>query len=248
MVRLIGNGVITIVLFALMPFELAQRTSVDMLTGFQLRKSNAGSFLAAALLGLSLWPVAIEFARMQSGSLEQTEEIKELFQRVSASLNAVPLAVKLVALALIPAVCEELFFRGYLMTAFRTSMSNPLAILLSGSLFGLFHVISTLSFERFIPTFFLGLVLGWICCRAKSVLPGMLLHTVHNSLILSMHAFEKELTALGIGTEAADHVPRTWLIGSGIISLAAIGLMTASNRKKQDATEKQPTVSTRAFN
>jgi hypothetical protein len=45
-------------------------------------------------------------------------------------------------------------------------------------LFGLFHVVigSPASPERFLPSVFMGLLLGWLAWRSGSVLPGMLLH------------------------------------------------------------------------
>ena len=228
--RLVGNAVITIALFALFPLGIAYWTAVDLMKGFNLRKATVASFVAACLFGLSLWPFAIELARFQSSSMEQSEAFKELFERVSASLNAISLPMKLLALALIPAICEELFFRGYLMTALRTGMSTPLAIGVSSCLFGLFHVMATLSFERFAPTCFLGFVLGWVCYRTGSVIPGMLLHTVHNSLILLMQNYVKELSAWGIGTGTEQHVPATWLAGASLAVAVAVTIMILGTR------------------
>ena len=230
--RLIGNAIITIVLFAFMPLALAKWNAVDVVQGFRLNGSSILSFVAAIILGISLWPFAIELARFQTNSFEQSEAIKELFERINASLNSIPLPAKLLALAVIPAVCEELFFRGYLLTAFRTGMSGPLAVVLSSCLFGLFHVIATLSFERFVPTCFLGLILGWVCCRTESVLPGMLLHTTHNSLILLMQTYAKELTAMGIGTEADQQIPVLWLTGAASAVIVASGMMLLGTRDR----------------
>lgn len=229
--RLVGNAIITIVLFAFFPVVVSYWNSVDLMKGFNLRKATAASFVAACLFGLSLWPFAIELARFQSTSLENNEAFKELFERVSASLNAVSLPVKLLALALIPAICEELFFRGYLMTALRTGMSAALAIVLSSCLFGLFHVMATLSFERFAPTCFLGLVLGWVCYRTGSVIPGMVLHTVHNSLILLMQSYVKQLAEWGIGAGTEQHVPATWLVGASIAVAIAVVILVLGTRK-----------------
>lgn len=229
---LVGNAVITIVLFALLPLAMAFWNSIDLNSGFQLRPATVASFVAAVILGLSLWPFALELARWQTNSLAQSDAIKELFERVSASLNAIPLAIKILALAVIPAVCEELFFRGYLLTAFRTRVSTSMAILLSAALFGLFHVLATLTFERFVPTFFLGVVLGVICCLTRSVLPGMVLHTTHNSLIIAMQSFVKELAALGIGSEATDRIPAAWLAGAGTAVLVAAVIMFLGTRER----------------
>ena len=233
---LIGNSILTILLFAIGPLALARWTGVEWISGFRLRGASLLAFFSAVLLGLSLWPFAHEL-ELQAISPARIEMIKELFKPIEAMLNATPLSAKLLALAVIPAVCEELFFRGYLMTAFRTGMSTPLAIMLSGVLFGLFHVIvmDSLFFERFVPTCFLGVILGWVCYRTGSVLPGMLLHALHNGTLLSISSFMKELVALGIGAETQEHLPSTWLICAGLAVTVGTGLMILATSRRSAA-------------
>jgi ABC-2 type transport system permease protein/sodium transport system permease protein len=230
--RLIGNAVITILLFAVGPLLLARWTAVSLGEGLRLRKTSLLAFVASALLGLSLWPFAYEL-ELVAISPERVEVMKKLFEQIKTMLDAIPLPVKLVSLALIPAICEELFFRGYLLTALRTGMAIPLAIALSGVLFGLFHVIvmDSLFFERFVPTCFLGLILGMVCYRTGSVLPGMLLHSLHNGLLLSMSSFTQELATLGIGTQEQEHLPRLWLAGAGTIVVVATIVLVWGTRQ-----------------
>ena len=231
--RLIGNAVLTIVLFAAGPLALARWTGVDWTTGFRLKAATPIAYVSAGLLGLSLWPFAYEL-ELQAISPERIEVMKELFKQIKTSLDAIPLPVKLVALALIPAVCEELFFRGYLLTALRTGMSTPLAIILSSCLFGLFHVIvlNSLFFERFVPTCFLGLILAWICVRTESILPGMLLHSLHNGLLLSLSSFTNELASLGIGTETQEHLPTRWIVAAAVCVALALAMLILSTRRR----------------
>ena len=235
--RLIGNALLTILLFAVGPLALASWTRVEWGEGFRLRGSSIISFIAAALLGLSLWPFAYEL-ELQAIAPDRLEVMKDLFKQIKTTLDAIPLPAKLVALALIPAVCEELFFRGYLLTSLRTGMSTPLAIILSGCLFGLFHVIvmESLFFERFVPTCFLGIILGWVCYRTGSVLPGMLLHTLHNALLLSMSSFTKELATMGIGAETQEHLPTLWILAAGIAVAAAFVMMILGTRQPSSVT------------
>ena len=234
--RLIGNAVITILLFAVGPLLLARWTAVSLGEGLRLRETSLLAFVASALLGLSLWPFAYEL-ELVAISPERVEVMKKLFEQIKTMLDAIPLPVKLVSLALIPAICEELFFRGYLLTALRTGMAIPLAIALSGVLFGLFHVIvmDSLFFERFVPTCFLGLILGMVCYRTGSVLPGMLLHSLHNGLLLSMSSFTQELATLGIGTQEQEHLPRLWLAGAGAIVVVATIVLVWGTRQPDQA-------------
>ncbi len=230
--RMVGNAVLTILLFAIGPLLFARWNGVEWGEGFRLRGSSVVSFIAAALLGLSLWPFAYEL-ELQAISPDRLEVMKDLFKQIKTTLDAIPLPAKLVALALIPAVCEELFFRGYLLTSLRTGMATPLAIVLSGCLFGLFHVIvmESLFFERFVPTCFLGIILGWVCYRTGSVLPGMLLHSLHNGLLLSVSSFTKELATLGVGTESQEHLPAWWILAAGTtVAIAFLMLILGTPR------------------
>jgi sodium transport system permease protein len=234
--RLIANAILTILLFAIGPLALARWTGVEWGEGFQLRGASWLAFGAAALLGLSLWPFAFEL-ELYAISPAQIEIImKEQSKQIITMMDMIPLPAKLLAIAVIPAVCEELFFRGYLLTALRTGMSTTLSIGLSGVLFGLFHVIAmdSLFFERFFPTCFLGLILGWVCCRTGSVLPGMLLHMLHNGLLLSVSSFTKELASLGIGTETQEHLPGIWLVSAGAtVAVATLLLVLGTTEPKK---------------
>lgn len=232
---LIGNAVITILLFALLPLGLGLWNHIDPAEGFRLRRAPLISFVAAVILGLSLWPFALEVARFQSSSFEPSEAMKETFERITKNLNTVPPLVKILALAVIPAVCEELYFRGYLLTAFRSGMSIPLAVILSSCLFGMFHVTQELSFVRFAPTCFLGLILGWVCYRTGSVLPGMVLHATHNSVILLAQTYIKELTAMGIGTGTDQNIPLSWLIAAAVAVSIAAGIISVGASRRSTA-------------
>ena len=229
--RLAGNAVLTILLFAIGPLIVTRWMGVDWSEGFRLRGAAVSSFVAAVLLSVSLWPFAFELELLVI-SQDQIKVMQDLFEPLKKSLEMIPLPAKIVAIALIPAVCEELFFRGYFLTALRTAMSAPLAIILSGCLFGLFHVIvlNMLCFERFVPTCFLGVILGWICYRSGSVLPGMLMHTIHNSLILLLDSYTEELKKYGIGTESQQHLPTSWLLSAGTLVLVAVCIMNFSPR------------------
>ncbi len=101
--------------------------------------------------------------------------------------------------AVIPAAAEEFFFRGFVMSSLKKSVGPLLQILISGAVFGAFHVISgsVLSIEKFLPTTFLGLVLGWVAYRTGSLYPGILLHAMHNALMFSLAFYDTWLLERG---------------------------------------------------
>jgi ABC-2 type transport system permease protein/sodium transport system permease protein len=224
-VRLALNMAVTAFLFLVLPLALAGYCAINIVSGFSLGRARPLSFLAAAMLGLSLWPFAYELVLLQTP--DRVGDFIKLFETFKTQIDAVPLVWKLMALAVIPAVCEELFFRGYLQTAFRAEMSGPLAVLLSSMLFGLFHVVvrDALFFERFAPTCFLGVILGVVCLKTGSIWPGMLLHVLHNGLLLTVSNYTSQLQALGIGNEEQQHLPSLWLAAATLVAASALALL-----------------------
>jgi ABC-2 type transport system permease protein/sodium transport system permease protein len=138
----------------------------------------------------------------------------------------------LLALALVPGVCEEFFFRGMLYSSLRSITSPWRTILISAVVFGLFHVVAgtILAPERFLPSMMLGMVLGWVRHRTQSVVPCMALHTVHNGLLLSVAYWRDALAARGFGVEEASHLPLTWLAVAACGALAALALLAFTTR------------------
>ena len=98
---------------------------------------------------------------------------------------------------------------------------KAIAILTTAAVFGFFHLVTpnAIVVERFLPTFLLGIVLGWIRFRSGSIWPGMLLHICHNGLIVMIFSYEKELIARGWGIEDQSHLPPAWL---GVAALMAM--------------------------
>lgn len=87
------------------------------------------------------------------------------------------LFVQFLSLCLVPAVTEELFFRGALQGLLRPSGSAA-AIFGTALLFGLLH----LDLAQGLTAFVCAVFLGWLAERSGSILPGMLLHFINNTL------------------------------------------------------------------
>lgn len=73
-------------------------------------------------------------------------------------------------------ICEELLFRGTIQRGFE-SFGAVKSILVTSVLFGLMHV----DFQRFLGTFLLGGIIGFIVYRTNSIYGGILAHFTNNS-------------------------------------------------------------------
>ena len=89
----------------------------------------------------------------------------------------------LVGACVLAPVLEEMLFRGIILRSFLQQYRQRKAILLSALLFGFAH----LNIYQFVVASLLGLLLGWLYERSRSLWPGILLHASYNaSIVLSL--------------------------------------------------------------
>ena len=133
---------------------------------------------AGLLLPLLLHPVSIEVGAFLGEHFfeEPPAHIVRAAEVIKAS--EVPVLVAIAVFALTPAICEELTFRGFLLTGLATNRRWTLAIVLSALAFGLVHWYPPQVFNAAL----LGLVLGLIAVRSGSLLPGVAFHLIYNSI------------------------------------------------------------------
>lgn len=176
-------GIITTLLLTQYGFFLVPAVGLVVLFGFSARETLAlrlpslRGALAAVVLGLSAWAVAI-------GLLLRLVPVPESVAKSLGDLlllNGRPFALVFVLFALTPAICEELLFRGLLLAGLR-KLGPTAAVAISALLFGLAHG----SVYRLLPTAFLGVIIGLTRLRTRSILPGMIIHALNNGLALAL--------------------------------------------------------------
>ena len=233
--RILLSGLATALLFGLIPLLVAMLQRVRFSSAFRWSRVNLTSMLGAIILGVSLWPFAHEvylFSEFLGLASLRSDQIEAVSQMLDQWHQTSPLLI-VICLAISPALCEELLFRGYLFTAIGGVASTAVTIISSAALFGVFHVLTTnaLATERLLPSTFLGLALGWICYRTGSVIPGMLTHACHNGLLLLAAYYREPLDRLlGLGwVDEGRHVPASWIIGAALGS--SLGLVLLRPRK-----------------
>lgn len=82
----------------------------------------------------------------------------------------------ILCMALIPAIGEELFFRGVLQKILSEKIDFHVAILVASILFSLFHFELVAFFYRFL----FGVILGYLYYYTKNIFPSILLHFINN--------------------------------------------------------------------
>jgi ABC-type Na+ efflux pump permease subunit/membrane protease YdiL (CAAX protease family) len=171
----------TVLLFVLVPLAVAAWGRLRLGEALSLKPGAWAAYPAAVLLGLALVPLVLQgLAALESAGLVllRAEQLRAA-GAAAGPWRDYPLAAVVGAVALI-GLAEEVFFRGYLLSAFRTVMRPQVAIVASAVLFGVFHAVS--AFDRMLPSTVMGLVLGWVCYRSGSLFPAMILHALYDGL------------------------------------------------------------------
>lgn len=162
------------------------------------------SFLAAAIaLPLALHPLANELLHALHQFFPQLPDAAKAAFATMAD-QSLPLAVVIGAFALTPAICEEVAFRGFILSGLSRGGRTGIAILLSSITFGIIHMIPQQVFNATL----IGLVLGLIAVRSNSLLPGVLFHLCFNSMAV-LHA---QLSGHLLGQPESELGPARWFV------------------------------------
>lgn len=235
-VRMLGGALALAVVFGAAPLLIAYLGHITTKSAFALVRPSLLSLFGAILLGGGLWPFLYQFVlflRAHGWTVLQPEHLergKELLQQWRALSPIVLVAT----IAIVPAIFEELFFRGFLYSGLRTRLSTSAAVLSSGLLFGSFHLLVTdaLAFERFLPSLLLGLVLGAVRAASGSIVPGMILHACHNSIsvIIAIQGSAQPLSK--VAGESSSSIPTIWFLYAFVATVFGGLLIYLGRRRK----------------
>ncbi|MFL5307898.1 MAG: ABC transporter permease subunit/CPBP intramembrane protease [Polyangia bacterium] len=187
----------------------------------RLRRAPPAAFAGALLIGLSAWLVV---GMLAEWILPPPKEVVDHLRRAIAPASGQRgLAGSLLLMAVSPAICEEALFRGPILRGLATRFSPAVAAILTGILFGIYHV----DVWRLVPTALLGVGLSAIALASDSILPSMLAHFTNNAcIVLLARAHADDTQTLPAGTKIS-------LLGGGLLVLVAgVVCLARSSRKK----------------
>jgi sodium transport system permease protein len=133
----------------------------------------------AAVLAVALHPGVLALQSLVMRLYPVSQELQETLGKMFA--EAPSLWQLILVVAAVPAVCEELAFRGFILSGFRHLGHKWRAIIYGALFFGLTHSLLQQSMVACV----LGVVLGYLAVQSGSILPGMIFHLIHNSLAIA---------------------------------------------------------------
>ncbi|HEY5614448.1 MAG TPA: type II CAAX endopeptidase family protein [Bacteroidota bacterium] len=137
--------------------------------------------------------------------------MEEMFKGLVSAESMPELAFVLLVVAFVPAVVEELLFRGVIQNTFERMVSPLRAALITGVIFGMFH------FNPFavLPLIGLGCYFGMLKMRSQSIILPMTAHFINNALAVVVAYFgmdDEALVSMGTSAEPSSSVVIVQLI------------------------------------
>ncbi len=177
---------ITYLLTMIIPFGVFTLINkIPLKAAFPMRAPRPSLALPAIVLTLGASVIGI----MLASALINLFALFDLNYDVSSAAMDVPSTpfakvLYLISLSVLPAIFEELAFRGVLMQSLRRH-GDTFALVVSAAVFSLFHG----NFMQIPNTFILGLVIGFFVLRTDSLITGMLMHFFNNFIVTLVDMF-----------------------------------------------------------
>lgn len=137
----------------------------------------------------------------------------------------------LLILGVVPAICEELLFRGVIFQGIKEKFSGVVSILISGLLFALIHQ----SVQQFIYPFILGCLLSFVFEKTNNLIYPILIHMFNNFATITLSYL------VNVGVVSLNFAVTWWvvLIAIAIAAVAVLILWLIYNfyLKKKDKIE-----------
>lgn len=153
--------------------------------------------VVATTLAVCVHPLYVLLSQVIQAEYAVGAETLVLLKQVDGLLAAAPWWGVMFFLAVLPAVCEELAFRGFILGGLLSQNRPWQAILISSAFFGLSHGM----LQQTIAASLMGLLLGYVAWRSGGIWCSLLFHIVHNGLSMSMARCGRLETAVPYGLQ-----------------------------------------------
>ena len=174
----------------LIPAILFARLHSRNHVGFLRLRSTDVRLVVLSVLGLIALIPVVQWTGAISDSLPWPQVIRDfekaqmdLIERLLLQDFSVTFALSMMAVT--PAICEEVLFRGYIQRQAERSMGIWGGILFSGLIFGIYHLRPT----QAVPLGLLGIYLAYLTWRSGSIIPAMIVHFANNAFAVALGRF-----------------------------------------------------------
>ena len=197
----------------------------------RLRKTSGRAMLWAILGLVTLMPAIMwagklnELLPMPDFMHAMEKEQMELLLFVLSGDGSVILNLVMVAVA--PALCEEIFFRGLVQRNLERAFGAVGGLVVTGVVFGLFH----LRLSQALPLIILGIYLAYLTWRTGSLWVPIVVHFVNNAVIVAAAEIGNEQMGRDIAALDATVIP--WYVVPGGLLLFGLCIAALHNSARE---------------
>lgn len=223
---------VMLLLFVALPLGGALYLRLRVSSTFSLEFPSVRGWLAAVLIGSGSWVLAQAWTVLQLRYLPLPTELTAASESAQA-LDGVAWQL-LFLVAIVPGVCEELFFRGFALSGIRSAIGGLGATLIVAFAFAMNHHMV----QRLVTTFVLGLLLGLLVIRYRSLFPAVVAHVLHNGMtVAAIHPdlLKNWLEARGFHASIDTLPPTSWLLAAAAVVSVGVLLALLEPRRQIDA-------------
>ncbi|PJJ48444.1 CPBP family intramembrane glutamic endopeptidase [Hymenobacter chitinivorans] len=163
------------------------------------------------------------------------EELKDLTAYLTRFNSPQRLLVGLVVIAVVPAISEELFFRGVLQrNLVEWFKSRHVGVFLAAAIFSAIHM----QFLGFVPRFVLGLILGYLYEWSGNILVPMAAHFTQNAFqLVLLYLQQREWTAPDFNPDSTETMPWYLVLLSVLFTGAVLYFLHQRSQQPDEPTE-----------
>jgi membrane protease YdiL (CAAX protease family) len=225
--------------FALPAFMFAKIVGIQKIY-FQFKKSTPATlWLLTAVIAFAALPTSDIFSQINEW-IPISKHLRDVFKAAEEQYNNQAsliidfkspgnFIVSLLLIAALPAIVEELLFRGALQKVLLKWVGKPFpAILITSIIFSVIHW----SYFGFLPRLFLGMILGYVYYYGKNIWLNMFVHFINNAVVLISLYINSKNGIVNLKDMSNDVTP-IYVQIMGVIVLIAALYFFAKNAKTQ---------------
>lgn len=222
---MILNAIVSLVGFGVVAVIFCKVTKTDLGIILPSEKMSFKKLWGVVVIGLTLCISANYIAQLFAIDLSIFGLETMYSDALTGSTSFLEHIIYIVAVAVVPAVTEELVFRGCIMGRLR-KYGDGFALITSALLFGIMHG----NFTQAPFAFVVGLATGWAVIYTNSIFPAMLIHGFNNFMSVIADILYENLETAGIDTIYVDFT--FMMIYSVMFALALLAVYKLSKNDK----------------
>ena len=148
---------------------------------------------------------------------EMQQSMDEMIAKLLGSENI--LWMGLFHIGLVPSICEEIMYRGYVQRSLEKSWGIWTAIILSGLIFGAYH----LQITRILPLAALGILFAYITYVSNSLIPAMAAHLANNGGQVILSTIYPEILDQELSSDT--DLPWVWILFAVVLLITLLSIL-----------------------